>query len=121
MSDKTAVRRKADKALQHYIREAHKDELCWVCGERYIICGHHFIPCSNSNATRYYIPNLIPICQHCHYKLHTQPHLVEPGICFKLGKDWYDDLMEVKRQGVKANMEWYKTNLKILEDMTNDC
>lgn len=116
---KSALRKRADKALQDYIREKHKDELCWVCGERYIICGHHFIPCSNSNATRYYLPNLIPICKECHFKIHSQPHLVEPIICFKLGKEWYEDLLETKRQGVKTNLAWYKMHLKILEELND--
>lgn len=120
MHNKKVTRRKADKALQNYIRAVHKDELCWVCGEKPITCGHHFIPCSNSNATRYYIQNLIPICQNCHYKVHTQPHLVNPVICFKLGEGWYNDLIETKRQGVKANMGWYKMNLKILQELMEE-
>lgn len=118
---KARLRKQADKTLQDYIRAKHKDELCWICGERHIVCGHHFIPCSNSNATRYYVPNLIPICKECHSKVHTQPHLVEPKICFKLGESWYKDLEEVKKQGVKANLEWYQTNAKILEDLLHDC
>ena len=115
---KAVIRRKADNVLQDYIREKHK--LCWVCGERYVVCGHHFIPCSNSNAVRYYIPNLIPICQSCHFKVHSQPHLVEPVICFKLGQEWYNDLIETKRQGVKTNLGWYKMNLKILEELIEE-
>lgn len=110
-------RKKADKLLQDYIRAKHKGELCWVCGDRQIVCGHHYFPVSNSNATRYYLPNLIPICRDCHIKAHTQPHLVNPVIDFKLGREWYDDLLEVKRQGVKANLEWYEMNYAILQAM----
>jgi 5-methylcytosine-specific restriction endonuclease McrA len=114
---KAKLRQQADKLLQDYIRTKHKDELCWVCGIKPISCGHHFFPCSNSNATRYYLPNIIPICRDCHSRVHTQPHLVEPVISFKLGKDWYDDLLETKRQGVKANLEWYTNNLSFLENL----
>ena len=113
-------RTKTDKLLQDYIRTAHKGELCWVCGERPIVCGHHFVPCSNSNALRYYIPNLIPICKEDHSKVHCQPHLVEPGICFKLGEEWYNDLMERKRQLVKANIGWYKFNYQIITELMED-
>ena len=119
ISKKTATRNKADRALQNLIRIKHKDELCWCCGGNYIQVGHHFITKSSSNALRYYLPNIIPLCQKCHCLVHCQPHLVEPGICFKLGKRWYDDLLEVKREGVKANLSWYELNLKILEEMIN--
>ena len=116
-ASKEYIRKQADKALQDYIRAKHKDELCWVCGERPITCGHHFYPVSNSNATRYYIPNLIPICKECHSKVHTQPHLVHPTICFKLGQEWEQDLLEVKQRGQKFTKEWVETNLKILQEL----
>jgi len=32
-----------------------------------------------------------------------------------MGAEWYDDLMEVKRQGVKENSDWYKINIEVLE------
>jgi len=119
-TSKKYLRKKADQVLQDYIRAKHQNDLCWVCGERYIVCGHHFIPCSNSNATRYYLPNIIPICKECHWKVHTQPHLVEPIICFKLGESWYNELMVVKREGVKVNREWYQINLNVLENLLED-
>lgn len=118
--EKKYWRNKADRALQDLIRQEYVAELCWVCGDRYVSCGHHFFPCSNSNATRYYLPNIIPICKECHCKVHTQPHLVNPIICFKLGEEWYNDLIEVKRQGVKANLGWYKLNYEILKELTHD-
>ena len=114
---KEKIRLEADKLLQVYIKTKHKGELCWVCGERPMVCGHHFFPVSNSMATRYYIPNIIPICKECHSKAHTQPHLVNPVICFKLGQPWYDDLLETKLQGVKFNLAWITTQHKILTDL----
>lgn len=114
---KEQIRKKADKLLQEYIRLKYK--FCLVCGEP-ISCGHHFFPCSNSNATRYYLPNLIPICRDCHCRVHTQPHLVNPRICFLMGEEWYKDLIEVKCEGVKANAEWYQSNLKELERLIDE-
>lgn len=111
------LRNKADKALMDYIRAKHRAELCWVCGGKWVSVGHHFIHKSSSNALRYYLPNIIPICKECHCLVHSQPHLVEPNICFKLGQDWYEDLLAVKRQGVKANREWYEINLKAIEEL----
>lgn len=114
---KEQIRLKADKLLQDYIRTKHKGELCWVCGERPIVCGHHFYPVSNSMATRYYIPNIIPICKECHFKVHSQPHLVHPTLCFKLGQEWEQDLLETKLQGVKFTKEWIETQYKILTEL----
>lgn len=103
---KEKLRAKADKLLMDYIRLKHKDELCWVCCNKPVEVGHHFVSKKNSSALRFYLPNIIPICKSCHYLIHNQPHLVEPKLCFKLGEAWYADLMEVKRQSVKFNLEW---------------
>ena len=113
-SPKELLRAKADKLLQQYITSHYKD--CLVCGKP-VSCGHHYFPKSNSNALRYYLPNIIPICRDCHCLVHAQPHLVNPKIDFKLGSKWYDDLMGVKKMGVKANLEWYESNIKELEGL----
>lgn len=100
---KITIRNKADKLLQDYIRS--KYHSCLICGGR-CSCGHHFIPKSNSLATRYYIPNIIPICRNCHCLAHTQPHLIDPRICFIKGSAWYADLINKKKQKVKFTLGW---------------
>ena len=117
---KTKLRNKTDKLLQDYIRLKHQGETCFACGERKVSVGHHFIPVSNSNALRYYVPNLIPLCKNCHCLVHTQPHLVEPKICFFMGSDWYEDLMQTKRKLVKTTLGWYQMNFDILSQMYNE-
>lgn len=109
---KKTLRNKADKLIQEYVRKQY--QLCLVCESR-VTVGHHFITKKNSNALRYYLPNIIPLCQKCHCLVHCQPHLVEPRIVLTMGAEWYDDLMEVKRQGVKENADWYKINIEVLE------
>ena len=108
---------KADRLLQEYIKAKHKR--CLVC-EAPIFAGHHFITKGNSNALRYYLPNIIPICKRCHCKVHTQPHLVEPTICFIMGQGWYDDLIKVKMQGVKANIGWYEFRIEELQELLDN-
>ena len=112
---KQQIRKKADKLLQDYIRLKHNK--CWVCEKEPVSCGHHFIPVSNSSATRFYLPNIIPICKGCHYLVHSQPHLVEPKISFKLGEKWYNDLLEKKRQPVKFTKAWAKEKLAEMEKL----
>lgn len=115
---KSKLRRQADSLLQEYIRAKHKGELCWACGNEPVFVGHHYINKQNSNALRYYIPNIIPVCKNCHMLVHSQPHLVEPKICFKLGEAWYQDLMDVKRRGIKENLGWYYMNINVLSEMS---
>ena len=105
-------RNKADKLLQEHITTKYRQ--CSVCCKP-ISCGHHFITKAASNALRYYLPNIIPICRECHCLVHTQLHLVEPLICFQRGEKWYDDLLREKRTPIKANKEWYMTKCEELE------
>lgn len=114
---KSKLRMKADNLLQDYIRLKYRNEVCWNCGDRPIELGHHFITKRNSNALRYYLQNIIPLCKNCHMLVHSQPHLVEPRICFKMGEEWYKDLMETKRLGIKENIFWYETNIQILKEL----
>ena len=111
---KQQLRKRADTLLQDYTKK--NNQYCLVCAEP-MYCGHHFVTKAASNALRYYIPNIIPICKHCHCLVHNQPHLVEPKICFLLGKEWYDDLIKVKQEGVKANLFWYQSNVETLEKL----
>ena len=109
---KNYLRNKADRLLQEYIKSKYPN--CLVCYKP-TNCGHHFFTKKSSNALRYYLPNIIPLCLSCHCKVHTQPHLVNPAICYFKGEKWYKDLVEVKSRGIKENLDWYKTNIQELE------
>ena len=94
----------ADRALQIFVM---KDRpRCLVCG-RPAYCGHHFINKASSNALRYYLPNMIPICIKHHLLVHSQPSLVDPVISFKKGEAWFKDLMREKRKTVRTNNQFY--------------
>ena len=101
---KQKLRDEADKALQQYVMKDRPK--CFVCGKP-AYCGHHFINKANSTALRYYLPNLIPICINCHSRVHTQPSLVEPIICFRKGEKWYKDLMREKRKTIRTTNQFY--------------
>ncbi len=110
--NKKTLRNKADRLLQEWVHK--KYALCLIC-KAPVSCGHHFFTKKSSNALRYYLPNIIPICRDCHCRVHTQPHLVVPKISFMMGSEWYDDLIEVKRLGVKENADWYKNTIEFLK------
>ena len=117
----TYYRNKADKLLQEYIRVRY--QWCMVCSKP-LYAGHHFFTKASSNALRYYIPNIIPICRNCHCLVHKQPHLINPKICFIKGQGWYDDLLAKKREKIKANKEWYKSKVdeltKLKQELTEE-
>lgn len=114
---KQTLRRKADALLQQYIRKSHQIEPCYLCGEKPVQVGHHFIHKSQSNATRYYLPNIIPLCNPCHCLIHKQQGLQNARIAIRMGKEWLDNLEQVKRYGQKFTKEWVETNIKILEEL----
>jgi len=117
---KEQIRNKADKLLQEYIRLNHKNELCWYCGERPVSVGHHFVYVSQSTACRYYLPNIIPLCRDCHYYAHNWQNLFSAKITLKLGKEWYNDLMERKQIMIKFNKEWITIQYQILKDLFDE-
>ena len=114
---KIKLRAKADKLLQDYIKTKYKGVVCCLCGERPITVGHHFIYKSQSNATRYYLPNIIPLCKECHCLIHAQPSMQNAKISLRLGQEWFNDLEETKRQGAKFTKEWIETKLKVLSEL----
>lgn len=117
---KSKLRNKADRLLQEYIRTKHNGELCWICGDELVSVGHHFIYKSQANATRYYLPNIIPLGRNCHCLIHAQPSITNAKVCFKMGKEWFDDLVEVKRRGQKFTKEWVEIECKVLEDLLKE-
>jgi len=114
---KSTIRKKADKLLQDYIRAKHKGELCWVCGEKPIVCGHHFIYQSQSLSCRYYLPNLIPICRDCHLYAHRWQNLFSAKMTAKLGEAWLNDIEEQRKNGAKFTSEWIQIQYQILQDL----
>jgi len=102
-----SLRNRADKAFKEKVLEINK-YYCEVCGSE-ASTAHHFIPRSQSNATRYYLPNGISICQKCHFQHHTKG---DPSIHAELiklkGWDWYNDLQLKRQQICKVNKSFYE-------------
>jgi len=118
-NNKLNLRNKADRLLQEYIKNKHKGELCWFCGERPIWCGHHFIYKSQSLSCRFYIPNIIPVCKECHRYAHTWQNLFNAKISIKIGEGWLKDIEEQRKNGAKFTSEWVQTQYQILQDLNN--
>ena len=112
-TNKKTLRKSADKLLQTWVH--HRYNACLVCDSSVGLIGHHFFTKASSNALRYYLPNIVPLCKACHCRVHMQPHLIVPKICYIMGQEWYDDLIEIKRAGIKETIEWYEINIETLK------
>jgi len=103
---KTARKNKADRLLQELGRKLYSDDGCEVCGGVYS-CLHHYVPKSVSYALRYYMPNCIPICVGCHMGIHKRN---DPKIINTIneirGKEWLEDLNNVRRKEIKDTLEY---------------
>jgi hypothetical protein len=70
---------------------------------------HHFVPKSVSARLRYYWPNLIPLTNGEHLRLHQSG---DPSYELRIieikGQDWWKDLQEKKREIIKVNQAYYK-------------
>lgn len=107
--------KKADTALQEWGRRTF--DKCEVCGG-VLSCLHHFFTKGSSNNLRYHIPNLIPICQRCHYRHHrTDDPSIHATIQKKRGNDWYDDLLKEKNKYKKVNVQFYKDAIALFSSL----
>jgi len=72
--------------------------------------AHHHVHKSKSTRLRYYIPNLIPLCNHCHLVLHNNESYWASVIVQRKGVEWFDDLARLDREIVKADVHYYLEN-----------
>ena len=114
---KSTIRNKADKLLQEYIRTKHGRELCWHCGHRYVTVGHHFVYKAQSLSCRYYLPNIIPLCQECHLYAHRWQNLFNAKLTLKMGQEWFDDVEARRFEKVKFTLGWVEMEYNILKEL----
>ena len=91
---------------------------CGVCKANLANTCHHIIAKSISNRLRYELFNGIKICMGCHIAIHSS---ADPEVFRKLdealGKERIKKLEELRREGVRTNLEWYQNNLERLKQL----
>lgn len=108
------VRNRCDKLLTPIIKK--KYPYCLLCGSETQV-AHHHIKKSTSSSCRYYMPNLIPLCHHCHLRLHSD-ELYWCGRVIKImGMEWLDDLESQKKIYTKTDVHYYLSEEKRLTDI----
>lgn len=106
------LRNKCDALLTPLIKKLHPR--CLLCNNETQV-AHHHVHKSQSNALRYYLPNLINLCNHCHLALHMNESYYASKIIQIKGLEWFNDLERKKNELVKANVWWYQENLERLK------
>lgn len=112
----STLRNKCDKLLTPIIKAQHP--YCMLTGQPTEV-AHHFVKKSQSNALRYYIPNLIPLTHKAHQALHNNESYWSGVIIEKLGLEWFEDIKAKKNELVKVDRQWYEghyENLRSLYD-----
>jgi len=112
------LRDKADKLLTPLIKAMHPR--CLLCNNVTEV-AHHHVHKSKSNALRYELDNLIPLCHHCHRVLHHNESYWASKIVSIKGLEWFERLEKIKNTvTVKADTAWYEGNLKRLEKLSTE-
>ena len=100
------TKNKCDKQLQVYIKKNNKT--CLLCSNKCQV-GHHYFLTKNSSFLRYYLPNIIPLCNKHHFILHRRQDVsIIVGILKVMGMGWFIDLESKKKLPIKTNKKYYK-------------
>lgn len=110
----TTMRNKADALLTPIVKKLHPR--CLLCPAATQVAHHHFKK-STSSACRYHIPNLIPLCNPCHARLHHDEILWTGRVVQIMGLEWLAGLEEQKKKYTKVDVHWYIENYERLSLM----
>jgi hypothetical protein len=102
--DGDKLRRKADALFQEVGKRKYPRSI--ISGEPTQVI-HHVVKKSQSNATRYYLPNGIPLTNEEHDNLHKHGESKAIGLAIKArGIEWFDDLQEKRKEICKLTEEY---------------
>lgn len=108
------LHQKADELWKQAVLKNYQGK-CYVCGSKFMVDAHHFIPRRISLALRYDLENGVALCRKCHTALHWKSDpLISLIIAFKKGKEWISYLEKKKNQKVIPNKKWYQKQIKNL-------
>jgi 5-methylcytosine-specific restriction endonuclease McrA len=100
-----SLQRKCDALLSPIVVNSYPK--CLLCGKPSQV-AHHFVHKSKSNALRYNMWNLIPLCHSCHFALHNNESLYAARIILANGVAWFEELEQLKRETIKVNRKHYE-------------
>jgi 5-methylcytosine-specific restriction endonuclease McrA len=114
----STMRNKCDALLTPIIKNMFP--YCLLCNGKTEV-AHHHIHKGASTRLRYEIDNLIPLCNHCHLALHMQESYHASRIVSYRGLDWFNRLVKMKQEIVKADVHYYIANYERLKSILEAC
>ena len=109
-----SMRNKCDALLTPIIKKMYP--YCIFTGQETQV-AHHAIKKSTSSALRYYIPNLIPLTNQSHLRLHCDEILWTGRLIEVKGLDWWQDLMQKKEVYTKCDVHHYISEYVRLKEL----
>ena len=118
---KQKLRSQCDKLWFQRVMDLHGDDdygtPCLACQENSAVQAHHFYYKSSYGHLRYDLGNGVPLCQKCHFVLHTQdPKKIEDQIIARRGLKWYNKLKK-KSQEIKMSFQTIGYYRKTIESL----
>lgn len=108
---------KLDKLVSEICR---KQGYCTICGKKDGVLNAHHFKSRKYKGLRWYLPNLVCLCVHCHtfnmkFSAHKTPEAFENKMVFIKGMKWYVDIMT---RSVKPAKFTIKDLEILLEELT---
>lgn len=82
--------------------------------------GHHYYKKSQSNSLRYYINNIVGLCNRCHCALHARETPNSNKIRDRRGEEWYADVKRVLNSYCKVDRFYYEEQFKKLTKILSE-
>lgn len=112
-----SVRNKADSLLTPLIILMHP--LCTLCNNPTQV-AHHHVHKSKSTRLRYELDNLIPLCHHCHQRLHHNESYWASKVVEQRGIEWFKKISKLGEESVKADVHYYIANRDRLQRLIDE-
>ena len=112
-----SMRNKCDALLTPIIKLMYPK--CIFTGEPTQV-AHHAIKKSTSSSLRYYLPNLIPLTNQSHLRLHSDEILWTGKLIQVKGLEWWEDLLEKKEVYTKCDVHHYIAEYDRLSNILSD-
>jgi len=110
------LRSEADKLWKIVVLRNYEGK-CYVCGSKFMVDSHHFIPRRISLNLRYNPENGICLCRKCHSAVHWKSDpIVNLMIVLKKGSDWIKYIQNERNKKIKPSIQWYEEQIRKLKE-----
>jgi 5-methylcytosine-specific restriction endonuclease McrA len=119
-SKKSKLKEECERLMYKLAKILYGDN-CEICGSKFGIVVHHFIPRSKCKALIYTPENWVILCRNCHFDFHMRYNSIIAGkIVEKRGTNWFNKLNELYEKARKMKgyygIRWLEQQKQFLEE-----